>query len=84
MYNQSASVMGIEIARYHHQLPLIVNWAEPSSLGCVLKKPIPKTELMSEAGKKIMERICMMRRDWLSSCEARAMDADSNATSMFV
>lgn len=47
------------------------------SLTSVVKKPMPKIELMSEEGKKTAPRSWITLRDLLSSLESRDNDASS-------
>ena len=59
-------VKGTLIARYNHQLRLMVKIALPFSSWDVLKKPMPKILLTREAGRKSMDKIWMYRSARLS------------------
>ena len=59
-------VKGTLIARYNHQLWLMVKIALPFSSWDVLKKPMPKILLTREAGRKSIDKIWMYRSARLS------------------
>ena len=59
-------VKGTLIARYNHQLWLMVKIVLPFSSLEVLKKPMPKILLTREAGRKSIDKIWMYRSARLS------------------
>lgn len=71
------------IAKYNHQLLLIVKIAWPLAPGDVLKKPMPRILLTRDAGRKSIDKIWMTRSARLSWWEARAICVDSVAILRF-